>query len=86
MLFDDDNVRWSSLTILAIRTGATGQADKQRKRRRKPGESDGPLECPTCHRHFGHQSRLVIHERVHSKQRPFRCDVCDKVLAMAVRS
>uniref|UniRef100_A0A8C9MEP6 C2H2-type domain-containing protein n=1 Tax=Serinus canaria TaxID=9135 RepID=A0A8C9MEP6_SERCA len=38
----------------------------------------GDEECPTCGKRFHTSSNLLLHERIHTEERPFRCPDCGK--------
>ena len=40
-------------------------------------KKDQPLKCSYCAKEFKHQSGLMIHERVHTGNKPFSCSQCD---------
>ncbi|XP_043756330.1 zinc finger and SCAN domain-containing protein 5B-like [Cervus elaphus] len=35
-------------------------------------------ECRVCKKSFLYQSQLALHQRTHTRERPFHCDICDK--------
>ncbi|KAB0381772.1 hypothetical protein FD755_003689 [Muntiacus reevesi] len=41
-----------------------------------PGRA--PSECRVCKKSFLYQSQLALHQRTHTRERPFHCDICDK--------
>ncbi|KAB0350969.1 hypothetical protein FD754_015826 [Muntiacus muntjak] len=41
-----------------------------------PGRA--PSECRVCKKSFLYQSQLTLHQRTHTRERPFHCDICDK--------
>ena len=41
-------------------------------------EKDKKNECTFCGKHFGDKTKRVIHERIHTGERPFECKVCQK--------
>ena len=34
--------------------------------------------CEACGKSFKYKSQLIAHERTHSKEKPFKCDDCDR--------
>ena len=62
---------WKKLIHKIEKSDAEVEAEKNRKMR-------GPHECKTCNKSFTCLSHLRNHEVVHSDERPYRCEVCDK--------
>ena len=40
--------------------------------------------CKTCGKAFPSKSKLIIHERVHTGEKPYHCDICEKELMQRV--
>ncbi|XP_060996377.1 zinc finger and SCAN domain-containing protein 5B-like [Dama dama] len=36
------------------------------------------FECRVCKKSFLYQSQLALHQRTHTRERPFHCDICDR--------
>ena len=34
--------------------------------------------CETCGKGFKSKSKFIVHNRIHSVERSFSCDICDK--------
>lgn len=50
------------------------QGSKKAQPRRK---SQAQFTCSFCGKEFNRRIRLVEHERVHTGERPFKCDMCE---------
>ena len=37
--------------------------------------------CRACRKCFKFNSHLLVHNRIHSGERPYHCDVCNKIFA-----
>ena len=48
-------------------------ATKRGKRKR------GQHECDVCEKMFVSPSKLTVHMRIHTNEKPYECDVCDEV-------
>ncbi|XP_063600428.1 zinc finger protein OZF-like [Penaeus indicus] len=43
--------------------------------------SDGPFICDVCNKSFTLKDDIVMHMRIHRKEKPYVCDVCNKVIS-----
>ncbi|ESN99590.1 hypothetical protein HELRODRAFT_84278, partial [Helobdella robusta] len=55
-------------TILNINSGSGGH----------PSSNKASAACPVCGKMFSCKSAVDIHLRSHTKERPFRCEYCDR--------
>jgi len=60
-----------------IRKEMTTATKKAAKRKR------GQHECGVCEKVFVSASKLAIHVRTHTKEKPYECDVCEKRFSRA---
>lgn len=68
-LDQNDNIRPS--TSIQKSTGATSSVRRGRRR-----SSNSTLPCPTCGELYSRRDNLRVHQRVHSGEKPFKCEYC----------
>ena len=71
---DEDEVVFDEIEQKEIRKETTTTKRGKRKRGH---------ECDACEKVFDRPSKLAVHMRTHTKEKPYECDVCEKSFTQA---